>query len=46
MGSLFGIAGVQLKIVPGDMSENLNSLFFTAREIKESFPWIDMERRH
>lgn len=42
MGSLFGIAGVQMRIVPGDMSENLNSLFFTAREIKESFPWIDM----
>ncbi|WKZ52506.1 MAG: carbon-nitrogen hydrolase family protein [Anaerolineales bacterium] len=46
MTRLFGIAGVQMSVVPWNMDATLNVMADVAVNISRSFPWVDMVMYH
>ncbi len=42
MPRLFGIAGVQMSVVPWDAAATIDKMETAARQVRENFPWIQM----
>src|SRR6266498_1538367 len=42
MSSLFGIAGVQMSVVPWDPAATVEKMEMAAYQIAENFPWVQM----
>ena len=42
MTRLFGIAGVQMSVVPWDANATVNKIAQIANRIGQSFPWVQM----